>query len=341
MLELDMIRRKIFIGSKFRNLIIHLLFCLCFFPSELKAQYWAEYWQQYSFRKTNYSDVMSDFVKQDVENFSILISTLKVGARRYLLKGDDKTFWKLGLDAFLHLESVHDFQNSNFRHDNVSSNHNKMGLGLKVHLERERIAGQWMRYLQVDFFSEWKKMDSFVDKVRYWFDAIEQSNWRSGIKVWATSGENYRFGQETFIDFSYHSTNFSDIGKGPYLVLTFSPKIRYRIGFWDIYLNEELVKDFLNAGDFNRNPYSNNLKTILGSRLIFPFEKLFRTQASHFLANTSLLLFTEYSRIHYLDDVQVWPFQTKLADHDLRFGVILWIPLGESKNRPISQAPLE
>jgi len=304
------------------------------FSDSAIAQFWSEYWQQYSHRKTNYSDV----IPEKRQNFSILISTLRVGYRLNLHKADSANAWRYGLDGFLRFENVHDFLNSRRFHDNIYSNNYKLGGGLKLHLQREWKTRHWLQYLQMDLFTDWQNMETFVDRVRYWFDFIEQSNWRVGINAWANSGKLRPIRQETYFDLSYHSTNFSDPGKNPYLILTLSPRVYYHGGLVDIYLNEELVKDFLNEGNWNRNPFSNNLKTIVGLRLVFPFGKNIHNKWDQLFGHASLLLFTEYSRIHFLDDVHEWPFQTELANHDYRFGFIFWWPLGEARYRPIGQS---
>ncbi|MFX0135065.1 MAG: hypothetical protein ACFFDN_15595 [Candidatus Hodarchaeota archaeon] len=176
-----------------------------------------------------------------------------------------------------------------------------------------------------------------IDEVKYWFNFIEQKNVRLGINGWKNGGIDLPFRHETYFDLSYHTTNFADPGKNPYLILTLSPRFIYNFSALDFYLNEELVKDFLDNGSWNRNPFSNNLKTILGVRKIFEFQKIFNLDQDHLVGHASFLIFVEYSFIHYLYDISEWPWQTELADHDFRAGLMIWWPLGESKYMPVIQ----
>ncbi|MFX0133490.1 MAG: hypothetical protein ACFFDN_07600 [Candidatus Hodarchaeota archaeon] len=314
-------------------IFITLLLLILSLHKTTYAQFWNEYWQNYSYRKTNYSDVKPE----KREDFSIMISVIKAGYRYYLNKSNSKTSWKVGIDAFGRFENVHDFRNKYRFHDNVYNNHYKYGCGIKLRLQREYIIRHWLRYLQLDIFSEYQRMETCLDNVKYWFDFIEQTNVRIGLNGWTNSGAVYSIGQETYLDLSYHSTNFSDPGNEPYFILTFSPRVYYKISLVDLYINEELVRDFLNEGKWNRNPFSNNLKTILGIRSIFPFQKIFNINNDHLLGHASLLVFAEYSLIKYLDDKKEWPWNTELADHDIRGGFMIWWPLGESKYTPIIQ----
>ncbi|MFX0135066.1 MAG: hypothetical protein ACFFDN_15600 [Candidatus Hodarchaeota archaeon] len=74
-------------------------------------------------------------------------------------KADTKIDWRIGLDAYGRFEHVHDFRKEKYRHDNVYNNHYKYGLGIKLCLQKEHIIKHWIRYLQLDLFSEWQKME--------------------------------------------------------------------------------------------------------------------------------------------------------------------------------------
>lgn len=313
-----------------------LIMSAYFLPAQVLGQVWVEYWQHYAFRKTNFSDIVPEIR----EDFSILTTVLRAGYRYQLAKDIRETSWRIGLDGYLRFEHVHDFLNTKKFHDNVYNNHYRYGGGVKLHLQREWIIRHWLRYLQIDVFSEWQKMNTFVDGVRYWFDNIERSNQRTGINIWANSGKVYRLRHEVYFDISRHSTNFSDFGSTPYLILTLSPRIFYNIGLLDLYLNPELVRDFLGEGDWNRNPFSNNFKAFIGARIVLPFEKLFDINSKSGLAPLSILFFAEHVRITFLDGSAEWPFQTELADHDNRFGFIIWAPFGAARYRPIGQSGL-
>lgn len=289
------------------------------------AQLWSEYWQQGSFRSTNYADV----APKEVRDFWMLTTAIRGGYRIYF----DKDPVKVGFDGYLRLENVHDFAKAKLLHYNVFNNNYKLGMGVKLRFERQSPQSHWFQYFQADLFSEYQQMDTFVDEVRYWFDSIEQENWRSGINSWFNSGNQFPWRYESYFDFSFHTTNFSDKGNNSYLILTLSPRFFYNFGVLDIYINEEVVVDFLNK-PWNRNPYSNNLKSIVGTRLNFPFSNVLESNPGHLLYHASIQLFAEYSKIHYLDDVSEWSFQADIADHDIRVGFIVYWPLGESTFRP-------
>ncbi|MFX0135067.1 MAG: hypothetical protein ACFFDN_15605 [Candidatus Hodarchaeota archaeon] len=61
--------------SKIIHLFISSLFILLTMPVAGFGQFWNEYWQNYSYRKTNYSDIKPI----PREDFSILISVIKPG----------------------------------------------------------------------------------------------------------------------------------------------------------------------------------------------------------------------------------------------------------------------
>ena len=319
--------------SKIYYLFFNLFIFLTTTVTVSYGQFWNEYWQNYSYRETNYSDIKP----KPREDFSILISVIKPGYRFYLHKADTKKAWRIGLDAYGRFEHVHDFMKDKYLHNNVYNLHYKFGFGAKVRFQMEHIINHWIRYIQFDLFSEWQRMETSIDALEIKISLIEQNNIRLGINGWTNSGIDFPVRHETYFDLSYHTTNFADPGKNPYLILTLSPRFIYNFSTLDFYLNEELVKDFLNDGDWNRNPFSNNLKTIIGLRKIFELQKLFNFNPDHFLGHASFLIFTEYSFIHYLDDVQDWPWQTELADHDFRAGFMIWWPLGESKYVPVIQ----
>lgn len=324
-----------------RCIFSFLLFAICYFlPSQVLGQVWVEYWQNYAFRKTNFSDA----APKKVEDFSMLITVLRGGYRIPLTSGEKMTSWRIGLDGYGRFEHVHDFRYkhklSNFI---VYNNHYRYGGGFKLHLQREWIIRHWLRYLQVDVFTEWQKMDASIDTVRMQMKNIERSNQRTGINIWANSGKVYRLRHEVYFDFSRHSTNFADPGDSPFLILTLSPRIFYNLGFIDVYLNPEIVHDFLNKGDWNRNPFSNNFKATAGARIVLPFQKLFGVDKKSWLAPLSILFFAEHSRISFFDDISEWPFgndNLKLADFDTRIGFIIWAPFGAAKYRPIGQSSL-
>jgi len=320
-----------------KNIIKKLLiiFLLFQFPSSY-AQFLNEYWQNFSHRKTNYSDV----TPEPREDFSLLITVIKPGYRFYI--NDEPSSSRISLDVYGRFEHVHDFRYKTKFHDNVYNNHYKYGFGVRLRIQKEDLINHWIKYLHIDLFAETQKMETWNNDVEYWFDFIEQQNNRFGLNAWLNSNYGNPFGQETYLDLSYHSTNFSDPGHDPYLILTLSPKLYYNISrtkkhFFDLYINEELVKDFMQKGSWNRNPFSNNLKTILGIRAIFPLNENFNLEKDHIFYNTSFLIFSEYSAISYLDDKSDWPWQTELANHDFRFGFMIWWPLGEAKYTPLIQ----
>ena len=197
-----------------------------------------------------------------------------------------------------------------------------------------------MRYMQLNIYSEWKKMNTFVDKVKSWFDDVENSNWRLGINGWMNSSNTSPFNQETYLDLSYHNTNFGSKEENNFFILTLSPRIFYRYKKYDFYINGEIVKDFLNKGKWNRNPFSNNLKGIIGIRKIFTFDNVFKITSKKIFIQFSFLLFAEYSKIKYLSKKDEWPWKTDLAKYDFRIGFVIYWPLGQSLYRPIGQNPL-
>ena len=310
-----------------------LLSLIFFYEASGQFSYFVEYWNQTSLRKTNYSDV----TPRSVEDFFLTINSLKAGYRYFLSKYEQKSGTRIGIDIYGRLEFVHDFNNSFYRHDNIFNNHLKYGAGLRVQFQRDMQFQRWLRYLQVDLYSEYQRITTTVDKVKHWIDLIETTNHRSGVNIWANGErQNSNFvNYEVYVDLAHHTTNFSDPGDSHYFILTLSPRIYYSVKNLDLYLNEELVMDFLNQGNWNRNPFSNNLKTVLGLRYILtPFNA-----KNPILGHASILLFSEYGKIIYLDKVQKWPFQTELADYDFRAGVVIWWPIGESRYRPIGQSP--
>jgi len=270
-----------------KNIIKKLLiiFLLFQFPSSY-AQFLNEYWQNFSHRKTNYSDV----TPEPREDFSLLITVIKPGYRFYI--NDEPSSSRISLDVYGRFEHVHDFRYKTKFHDNVYNNHYKYGFGVRLRIQKEDLINHWIKYLHIDLFAETQKMETWNNDVEYWFDFIEQQNNRFGLNAWLNS--NYG-----------------------------NP--------------EELVKDFMQKGSWNRNPFSNNLKTILGIRAIFPLNENFNLEKDHIFYNTSFLIFSEYSAISYLDDKSDWPWQTELANHDFRFGFMIWWPLGEAKYTPLIQ----
>ena len=319
--------------SKVIYVYILSIIILLLIPVVGLGQFWNEYWQNYSYRETNYSDIKD----KPIKDFSILISVIKPGYRFYLQKAETKKAWRIGFDVYGRFEHVHDFMNDKGSHDNVYNNHYKIGLGFKLRFQREHIINHWIRYLQLDLFSEWQRMETAIDAFKNKLDQNEQSNIRVGINGWTNSGRDLPIRHETYFDLSYHTTNFANPDENPYLILTLSPRLIYSFSALDLYLNEELVYDFFDDGKWNHNPFSNNLKTIFGIRKIFEFHKIFNLDSNHLLGHASFLLFSEYSFIHYLDDVEDWPWQTELADHDFRVGFMIWWPLGESRYIPVIQ----
>lgn len=312
------------------NIKMSLIFCMLFLSSSLHAQFLNEYWQNFSYRKTNYSDVKPNQRK----DFSILITVIKPGYRFYLNK--DFSSSRISFTICGRFEHVHDFRYKSEFHKITHNNNFKYGIGFYLRIQKGDLIKHWMKYLHIDLFAETLRMET------YWFDPIEKQNNRFGLNAWLNSNYGNPLGQETYIDLSYHSTNFSDPGHDPYLILTLSPKLYYNIShtekhFFDLYINEELVKDFLQEGRWNRNPFSNYLKTILGIRAIFPLKENLHLGANHLFSNASFLLFSEYSAISYLDNKSEWPWQTELADHDFRLGFMIWWPLGEAKYTPLFQ----
>jgi len=318
-----------------RKVILFIVFLISYFnPPEALGQMWAEYWQNYAFRKTNFSDV----APRKIENFSLLTSVLRSGYRATLVDGYTETSWRIGLDGYGKFELVNDFRYSpKLPAFIVYNNHYRYGGGFKFHLQRELIIRHWLRYLQIDIFTEWQKMDTSIDVLRAQMNVIENVNQRTGVNIWANSGKVYRFRHEIYFDLSRHSTNFSDPGNSPYLILTMSPRLFYNFGLLDIYYNPELVHDFLKRGNWNRNPFSNNFKSTAGARVVVPFTKFLKEDSDSWLAPLSILFFAEHSRISFLDDVSEWPWRAQLADFDTRIGFIIWAPFGASTYRPIGQ----
>jgi hypothetical protein len=304
-----------------RTFSIALIAFLLFTTQNVSAQIWSDFWQQFSYRKTNYADV----APEKAEDFSILISALRGGYRLYLINENIK----IGFDGYLRLENVNDFM-KNTLHNHIYNNHNKGGIGIKLHVQQVRLNSYWLNYFQIDAFCEYQGLSTFYKEIK-WYDAISKNNGRVGINSWVNSGNSGHLQYETYFDFSYHTTNFADKGNTSYLIFTLSPRFIVDLGFFDFYLNEEIVIDFLKE-KYNRNPYSNNFKSIIGSRIIFPFYKYLNE--SNFLYHASFLLFTEYSHITYLDDKADWSFQSEISDYDFRIGFIFYLPFGESKYRP-------
>jgi len=318
-----------------------LIVSFLFFSLIANSQYWSEYWQQFNYRETNYSDVKPE----EVRDFQILTTSIKLGYRKYLTRPDvNSNKWIVGIDPFLKFENVHDFANTKYRHDNIFNNNYKYGGGLKIRLYKYKLLGDLINYIQLDLYSEYLVMSTYVNNVEYWLDIIEPENWRTGLNSWMT-GEFYKSGKtklayESYLDFSYNSTNFSDPGNSPYLIFIFSPKLYFRYRTFDIYVNEEIVYDFLIKGVWNRNPFSNNLKSIFGIRFIFTSEKLFNLDDENVFSNLSIMLYSEYSLVNYLDDESKWPWpDAEIADHDVRVGFTIWWPLGESKKVPKGFVP--
>ena len=311
------------------------------------GQLWLEFWQKEDYRSTNFSD-RKPF---EVNDYLLSSSALRLGFR-YYLHNEDSSSLRIGLDLYGRGELIHDFSNAKFKHDNVYNNNVKFGGGIKFRVEQEwdqdsEFRTSLLRYLQFDILAEWQNMNTFVSAVEYWFDDIEDSNLRLGLNGWTNSdaiigSEKLSLRQETYLDFSYQSTNFGEKNAGKYLILTASPRLFIRFhNQFDIYGNLELVKDFLTDGDWNRNPFSNNIKFFSGIRFITPLARAKEKKSA--FSNASLLLFAERGNIHYLDNKEDWSFgspELELAEHDFRFGIVLWIPFGESTYRPIGQSPL-
>ena len=318
-------------------------------PQCVRGQHWVEYWQRTDFRSTNFSDA-APVVKED---FLIHTSALRAGLRRYAVNRQGLSPLRLGFDVYGRLELVHDLFNGKPEHNTVFNNHVKFGGGVKARFEREwkTITGaktsSWLSYLQVDAFAEFQRMDTFVEKVRNWFDYIEQSNFRMGVNAWANSGRVLPLGQvpirfEMYFDLSYHSTNFSDKGSGPFLILTYSPRIYHPIADWlDIYINGEIIRDLTRKEDWNYIPFNNNLKLYGGLRFKWQLSSS-KTPKGHAFSEGSLLFFFEQGWVSYLDLQEKWAqnFSSpdlELAPRDFRFGIIFWLPTGEAKYRPVGQ----
>ena len=330
----------------FRHYYWILTLVLCYpNPCDAQAHFWSEFWQQYGFRKTNFADIQP----QEYTNFSILTSTYRPGYRVYFTKDAANQKWRTALDAYLRFENVHDFLRHREGHSNVFNNNVRYGGGLKFRVEQDGgDQAQWLRWFQMDVFAEWQRMDTFVDDVRSWFEDISQSNFRTGINAWSNSGDKHRIRQETYFDLSWHTTNWSDNGDGPYFIFTLSPRVYFRLGrVLDVYVNAEVVKDLLDQGRFNHNPYSNNFKTYLGARTIFSVKDLLKINEDHILGHASILLYADYAMVNYFDKREDFSFADPLttpdldiAKDDFRIGFILWWPLGVAKYRPIGQSPL-
>lgn len=299
---------------------------LIFLCNSAHSQFWSELWQDASYRRTNLS--ASDNNPNET-HFYLNTTAFRVGYRNYVNTISQNRRIRSALDVYGRIENVYDFSVNRQRYPNIYNNNLKCGFGTKLRVQWEDTASHWFRYIQTDLLSEYVWINTLSNTVRQNLDIIETKNWRTGINGWANSGNKLRCGYELYFDASYHTTNFAGLGEKNYLIMVFAPKFYYRIlgSMLDIYAGGEYVNDFLSQNQWNKNPYSNNIKGNVGIR-IQPFR-----QDSSKLTNDSspisLLFYVEYIQVHYCQNPQNW----QIYDNDFRAGIIIWWPLGEARYR--------
>lgn len=349
-----------------------LLFCLatmfCFNIVSTDAAtpgYWAEIYNDFSYRTTNFGD---DNVNIKADDFLINALVVKGGLRFDVIDkkyhDKDREDLKSGLyfDIYGKGEVLYDFLNKQWN-DNVFSNNEKIGGGLRLKYERRPASHKRGLYFSGELFSEYLHLyKSFDSSKDVFFKDINHDDVRVGFNTWSTYEKELNRKQvedarkeeieinpfllfsELYGDFSYHTSNFATKNQNDYLILVLAPKIGLATELTaknnstikqlndkflpfsvklGLYGLLEYVRDLRN-NEWNKNPYSNNTKYGIGCRLLFS-----KPSEEKFRENSefSINIFIEQLWADYHSRALKWD----IADNDLRVGIKIWWPIGEAK----------